>query len=126
LQYKKYDKTDEIVRDHCHVTGKYRGSAHEACNLNFELTERIPIIFRNLRGYDSHFITQQIGQIAKNNTYTNKKGKEKEMSINVIPNKMEKYIAFMLGHNLVFIDSFHFMSSCLDKLVSSLPKLKNY
>jgi len=48
------------------------------------------------------------------------------MSINVIPNKMEKYIAFMLGHNLVFIDSFHFMSSSLDKLVSNLPKLKNH
>jgi len=65
---------------------------------------------------------QQLGQIAKNNTYTNKKGEEKEISINVILNNMEKYIAFMLGHNLVFIDSFRFMSSSLDKLVSNLPK----
>ena len=43
------------------------------------------------------------------------------MDINVIPNNMEKYMAFMLGKHLVFIDSLHFMSSSLDKLVSNLP-----
>jgi len=62
---KKYSKIGKIVRDHCHVTGKYRGSAHEACNINFQLTDKIPVIFHNLRSYDSHFIMQQIGQIAK-------------------------------------------------------------
>jgi len=118
---KKYTEDDVRVRDHCHVTGKYRGSAHEACNLNFQLTDKIPVIFHNLRGYDSHFMMQQIGQIAKN-TYINKKGEEKEMNINAILNNMEKYMAFMLGYNLVFIDSFHFMSSSLDKLVSNLPR----
>lgn len=44
------------------------------------------------------------------------------MSINAIPNNMERYMAFMLGNNLTFIDSFQFMSSSLDKLVSNLPK----
>jgi len=44
------------------------------------------------------------------------------MLMNAIPNNMEKYMAFMLGHNLVFIDSFQFMSSSLDKLVSNLPR----
>ena len=43
------------------------------------------------------------------------------MDINVILNNMEKYMAFMLGKHLVFIDSFQFMSSSLDKLVSNLP-----
>ena len=43
------------------------------------------------------------------------------MNINVIPNNMEKYMAFMLGKHLVFLDSFQFMSSSLDKLVSDLP-----
>ena len=43
------------------------------------------------------------------------------MDINVIPNNMEKYMAFMLGRHLVFIDSLQFMSSSLDKLVSNLP-----
>ena len=65
---------------------------------------------------------QQIIQITKNNTYTSKKGEEKEMSINAIPNNMEKYMAFTLGYNLVFIDSFQFMRSSLDKLASNLSK----
>ena len=39
-----------------------------------------------------------------------------------MPNNMEKYMAFMLGNHLTFIDSFQFMSSSLDKLVSNLPK----
>ena len=122
----KYKKQDVRVRDHCHITGKYRGSAHQYCNLQFQITDKIPVIFHNLRGYDSHFIIQEIGEIIKKNTYkvTGKDGKEKvkQMNINVIPNNMEKYMAIMLGEHLTFIDSFQFMSSSLDKLVSNLPK----
>ena len=65
---------------------------------------------------------QQIGEIAKNHAYKNKKGEERHLKINAIPNNMEKYTAFMLGNHLNFIDSFQFMSSSLDKLVSNLPK----
>ena len=65
---------------------------------------------------------QEIGAIVKKNTYKNHKGREIEMQINAIPNNMEKYMAFMLGDHLVFLDSFQFMSSSLDKLVSNLPK----
>ena len=43
------------------------------------------------------------------------------MDINVISNNMKKYMAFMLGKHLVFIDSIPFMSPSLDKLVSNLP-----
>ena len=119
---KKYNENDVRVRDHCHITGKYRGSAHQDCNLNFRITEKIPVIFHNLRGYDSHFIMQEIGETLKKHTYTNKKGEKCQMNINAIPNNMEKYMAFMLGNHLTFIDSFQFMSSSLDKLVSNLPK----
>ena len=119
---KKYNETDVRVRDHCHVTGQYRGSAHQDCNLNFRLTEKIPVIFHNLRGYDSHFIMQEIGAIVKEHKYTNKKGEKCQMNINAIPNNMEKYMAFMLGNHLTFIDSFQFMSSSLEKLVSNLPR----
>ena len=121
---KKYTKKDIRVKDHCHITGKYRGSAHQECNLKLKIEPdniKIPVIFHNLRGYDSHFIMQQIGTIVENNTYTNKEGEEKQMNINAIPNNMEKYMAFMLGNHLTFIDSFQFMSSSLDKLVSNLP-----
>ena len=64
---------------------------------------------------------QQIGKIAKEHTYTNKKGQKVQMDINAIPNNMEKYMAFMLGNHLVFLDSFQFMSSSLDSLVKNLP-----
>ena len=64
---------------------------------------------------------QQIGEIANKHTYINEKGKKQQMNINVIPNNMEEYMAFMLGKNLTFIDSFQFMSSSLDKLVRTLP-----
>ena len=83
---------------------------------------KVPVLFHNLRGYDSHFIMQEIGEIVKKHTYTNKKGENCQMNINVIPNNMEKYMAFMLGNHLTFIDSFQFMSSSLEKLVSNTPK----
>ena len=121
---KKYNEEDIRVRDHCHITGVFRGSAHQDCNLKLKMKPeeiKIPVIFHNLRGYDSHFIMQKLGQIVKKHTYKNNKGEEKQMNINAIPNNMEKYMAFMLGNHLTFIDSFQFMSSSLDKLVSNLP-----
>ena len=121
----KYTDKDVHVRDHCHITGKFRGSAHQECNLKLRIKPenlKIPVIFHNLRGYDSHFIMQQIGEIANKYAYTNKKGEKQDLNINAIPNNMEKYMAFMLGNHLTFIDSFQFMSSSLDKLVSNLPK----
>ena len=120
----KYTDKDIHVRDHCHITGKFRGSAHQDCNLKLQMKPdniKIPVIFHNLRGYDSHFIMQQIGEIAKKHTYKNKRGEECHMNINCIPNNMEKYMAFMLGNHLVFLDSFQFMSSSLDNLIKNLP-----
>ena len=42
---KLFDVGDENVRDHCHMTGKYRGAAHWSCNINLKLTKIIPVIF---------------------------------------------------------------------------------
>ena len=64
---------------------------------------------------------QTVGEIANKHTHKNKKGEEKQMDINVIPNNMEKYMAFLLGKHLIFIDSLQFMSSSLDKFVNNLP-----
>ena len=72
------------------------------------LTDKIPVIFHNLKGYDCHFIMQTIGEIAHKHTYKYKKGEEKQMAI---PNIMETCMAFMLGKHLVFIDSLQFMNS---------------
>ena len=121
----KYTDKDVHVRDHCQITGRFRGSAHQECNLKWRIKPenlKIPVIFHNLPGYDSHFIMQQISEIANKHEYTNKKGENRDLNIKAIPNNMEKYMAFMLGNHLTFIDSFQFMSSSLDKLVSNLPK----
>ena len=113
---KKYKVDDVPVRDHCHITGKYRGSAHQTCNLKLQISAekiKIPVIFHNLKGYDSHFIINELGELIK---------KGEEISINVIAQNAEKYMAFYIGKHLSFIDSFAFMSSCLEKLASNLSE----
>ena len=68
---KLFNAVDNKVRDHCNVTGKYRGSVHSSCNINLKLTKEGPIIFHNLRVYESHFIMQEIGKFyVKKNCYT--------------------------------------------------------
>ena len=67
-------------RDHCHITGKFRGAAHWDGNINFQLTKKVPVIFDNLRGCDSHLIFSELDK--------------SDVKINVIPNRLEKYIAF--------------------------------
>ena len=94
------------VRDHYHVTGKFRGAAHWSCNVKFQLTKKVPVIFHNLRGYDSHLIFCELDKF--------------NVKIDVIPNGLERYMAFFINTNLVFIDSMQFMNSSLDKLVKNL------
>ena len=121
---RQYQGKDIRVRDHCHITGEFRGSAHQDCNLKLQINPdkiKIPVFFHNLKGYDSHFIMQQIGEIAKKHFYTNARGEECHMNINCIPNNMEKYMAFMLGNHLTFLDSMQFMLFGLNKLVENLP-----
>ena len=122
---KKYNEKDVKVRHDCHITGKFRGSAHDYCNLKLRIDPdkiKIPVVFHNLRGYDSHFLMQNIGEIVNRYAYIDKNGEERKMNINAIPNNMGKYMAFMLGNHHNFIDSFQFMSSGLAKLVSNLPE----
>ena len=111
---KRYKLDDVPVRDHCHVTGKYRGSAHQTCNLKLQISAeniKIPVVFHNLKGYDSHFIINELGELIK-------KGEE-NIKINVIAQNAEKYMAFYIG-KLSFIDSLQFMSKSLDELASNL------
>ena len=53
---KLIDSDEEKVRDHCHITGQFRGAAHKNFNINFQLTKKVPVIFHNLKGYGSHLI----------------------------------------------------------------------
>ena len=94
------------VKDHCHLTGKYRGPAHNRCNINYRLAKFIPVFFHNLEGYDSHLLMQELG-------------KYKDLRVNCIPKNMEKYISFSLGP-LRFLDSLNFMNESLARLVTNL------
>ena len=103
---KLFDVGDNKVRDHCHITRKYRSSSHWSCNINLKLTKKVPVIFHNLRGCNSHLIMQDIDKF--------------NVKINVISNGLEKYMAFKINNNLVFTASMQFMNSSLDALVKNL------
>ncbi|XP_065196465.1 uncharacterized protein LOC135827957 [Sycon ciliatum] len=115
------------VRDHCHITGAYRGAAHNHCNLNMRIEPfkiKIPVIFHNLKGYDSHHIISAIGRTSTDEiTYVNEKGQERTKrlgAIKVIPINSEKYVTFG-WRQFQFIDSLAFLNTSLDRLVSATP-----
>ena len=103
---KLIDNDEEKVRYHCHVTGKFRGAAYWDCNMNFQLTKKVPVIFHNVSGYDTHLIFNELDKF--------------DVKIDVILNGLGKYMTFFLNKNLVFIVSMQFMNSSLDKLVKNL------
>ena len=114
------EKKIEKVRDHCHITGKYRGAACCSCNLRMRIPKFVPVIFHNLENYDSHLFIKNLGVTSGD--------------VNCIPKTEEKYISFLkkivignyfnkkLGKyvddkvEIRFIDSFKFMASSLEKL----------
>ena len=57
-----YIDGDVKVRDHCHITGKYRGSAHRDCNTSVKLNHKMSAVFHNLKNYDSHLLMQELGK----------------------------------------------------------------
>ena len=114
---------EDKVKDHCHLTGEYRGAAHQECNLKYKEPSFIPVVFHNLSGYDAHLFIKQLGVTSGD--------------INCIANTEEKYISFtkkILVNTIIdeddkerkvylnnrFIDSFKFMSSGLESLVKNL------
>ena len=116
-QYKADEGENIPVRDHRHITGKYRGSAHKTCNFRLQISAekiKIPVVFHNLKSYDSHFIIEKLGDIME----------EKPLNIKVIATNAEKYIAIYLDKHLTFIDSFQFMSSSLANLAKNFPDNK--
>ena len=59
---KLFDVGDEKVRDHCHVTGKFRGATHFSCNAICKSSKKIPVVFHNLKSYDSYMIIKEISK----------------------------------------------------------------
>ena len=84
-----YIDNDIKVRDHCHITGKYRHSADRDCNINLKLNHKIPVVFHNLKNYDSYLLMQELGKF--------------NVKINVTPNGLVKYVSFTINIKLSFI-----------------------
>ena len=55
------------------------------------MTKKVPVIFHNLRGYESHLIMQEIGKV--------------DEKVSVIRNGLKKYMAFKISNNLVYTES---------------------
>ena len=101
-----YLLTNNEVRDHDLMAGKYGSSAHKKCKINLSLTKEFIIIFHKVRDYDSHLIMQKLSTF--------------DVKIDVMPNGLEKYIDFVVNKNSDFVDSIQFMNSSLDVLVKNL------
>ena len=114
---------EDKVRDHCHFTGKYRGAAHNKCNLMCKKPKLLPVIFHNLQGYDAHLFIKQLAKL--------------EGKLDCIPSTEEKYISFSktikvseykhisgkilpINFEIKFLDSFKFLQTSLANLVSNL------
>lgn len=102
------------VRDHCHLSGKFRSVLCNKCNLKRQRQKFIPVFIHGSSNYDSHFIVQQLG-CDTNDIY-------------VIPNSSEKYVSFSKitnsGITLRFVDTYRFLNASLSELASNLPKEK--
>ncbi|KAL4103266.1 hypothetical protein QTP88_018643 [Uroleucon formosanum] len=108
----------EKVRDHCHLSGKFRYTLCNKCNLDLQQPNFVPCFLHNLTNYDAHFIVTELGYDSK--------------TISVIPNSEEKFISFSKyvsnTFTVRFIDTFRFMPSSLSNLAANLvtPNLTKF
>lgn len=111
------DSVDLKVVDHCHYgLGAYRAAAHRSCNLKVKTPQfSCPIIFHNLN-YDLRYILQSFLEIVPEEDCNRD-------SISVIASNSENYKTMKLNC-FRFIDSFAFISTSLETLISALPDEK--
>ena len=127
---KKVFSCNDKVRDHCHLTGKYRGPAHNNCNLNLkEKINFIPIFFHNLAGFDCHLFIRELAEsegniecLAKNKEDYISFTKKVRVDENVVKEKNGNLKYNSVYFNLRFLDSFKFMASSLDSLSKNLSE----
>ena len=72
------------VREHCHYTGKYRGTARNICNLLYKIKKEIFIAFHNGTNYDYHFVIKLQAE------------EEIKGQFKCLGENAEKYIAFLV------------------------------
>ena len=122
---KEFDKSDKKhykVRDHCHYTGKYRGAAHNICNLKYKIPKEIPVVFHNGSTYDYHFIIKELVKEFDGNFECLRENTEKYITFSAPIKKKIENKDIEITYKIKFIDSFRFMATSLSKLVDSLTE----
>ena len=100
------DKKQQKVRDHCHYTGKYRGSAHNICNLRYKVPKEIPVVFHNCSTYDYHFIINELVKEFKGNFECLGENTEKYITFSVPIKKKIENIDLEITYKIKFIDNY--------------------
>ena len=116
----KKDFNNDKVRDHCHFTGKYRGAAHNMCNLRYKIPKNIPLIFHNGSTYDYHFVIKELACEFEGNIECLGENTEKYITFSVPIKKKIDNKNINITYKIKFIDSFRFMATSLSKLVDNL------
>ena len=118
------DKKHYKVKDHCHNTGKYRGAAHNICNLRYKIPKEIPIVFHNGSTYDYHFIIKELVKEFEGNFESLGENTEKYTMFSAPLKKkiINKNKTLEITYKIKFIDSYRFMSTSLSKLVDNLSE----
>ena len=112
---KKDFNNDMKVKDHCHFTGKYRGAAHNICNLRYKFPKNIPVIFHNGSTYDYHFIIKELACEFDGNFGCLGENTEKYITFSVPIKKRIDNKNIDITYKIKFIDSFRFMAISLSK-----------
>ena len=118
----KNDKKHYKVRDHCHYTGKYRGAAHDICNLRYKIPKEIPVVFHNGSTYDYHFIIKELVKEFNDNFEYLGENTEKYTTFSVPIKKKIENKDIEITHKIKFIDSYRFMSMPLSKRIDNLSE----
>ena len=114
------------VRDHCHFTGKYRGAAHNTCNLRYKIPKHIPVIFHNESTYDYHFVIKELTCEFDGNFECLGENTEKYITFSVPIKKKIDNKNIDITYKIKFIDSFRFMATSLSKLADNLTDNIHY
>ena len=106
--------------NHCHFTGKYRGAAHNTCNLRYKIPKNIPVTFHNGSTYDYQFIIKELACEFDGNFECLGENTEKYITFSVPIKKRIDNKNIDITYKIKFIDSFRFMATSLSKLVDNL------
>ena len=107
------------IRDHCHYTAKFRGTAHSICNLRYKVSQEIPVKIHNGLKYDYHFIIRELAEESKVQFECLGENTEKYITFS-IPIKKENDNGKTITYKIKFIDSCRFIQSKLSNLAENL------